>query len=173
MEGDQNERLQAELSLLEAMYPREATYNEMAREVKYSRTEGSMQLRLPDGYLVDQLPEMLSATVQKVDMRESLKQAVRFYEPGDEVLESIIWDFTELVRCSTGPNDLGVTSSVTQTTMNGESESESKCTIVIWLHHLLNTNKRKQALSPPSPDISGVTKPGYCRKSRSSRSLNR
>jgi hypothetical protein len=31
----------------------------------------------------------------------------------------------------------------------------------VWLHHLLNTNKRKQALSPPSPEVSGATKPGY------------
>jgi len=32
--------------------------------------------------------------------------------------------------------------------------------VIIWLHHLLNTNKRKQALSPPA-GVSGVTKPGY------------
>ena len=33
--------------------------------------------------------------------------------------------------------------------------------LIVWLHHLLNTNKRKQALSPSLPGVSGITKPGY------------
>ena len=35
--------------------------------------------------------------------------------------------------------------------------------MVIWLHHLLNTNKRKLALGPSreAASVSGLTRPGY------------
>jgi hypothetical protein len=46
------------------------------------------------------------------------------------------------------------------TTENGNNTSK---TVIVWLHHLLNTNKRKLALSPPpsATPVSGCTKPGY------------
>ena len=44
-----------------------------------------------------------------------------------------------------------------ETTDGSES---GDATVIVWLHHLLNTNKRKLALSP-DPSVSGITKPGY------------
>ncbi|KAI3326806.1 hypothetical protein HD806DRAFT_488260 [Xylariaceae sp. AK1471] len=59
-------------------------------------------------------------------------------------------------------------SATRQTTNQSTSETKgnnapTNRTVVIWLHHLLNTNKRKLALNPSMTGsrISGVTKPGY------------
>ena len=159
MPEDEDERLQAELSLLQAMYPDQVIWIEKAREVRYSVSEGSFQLRLPDGYLEDQRPDVLSATVGKVSVRDHLKQQIRSLNMGEEVLDSIVSVFTDLVESSVRSNASSTTSD--RGLGEGIGEKSHKATIVVWLHHLLNTNKRKQALAPPSPEVSGITKPGY------------
>jgi hypothetical protein len=40
-------------------------------------------------------------------------------------------------------------------------QDDAKQTTIVWLHHLLNTNKRKLALSPTDHAVSGISKPGY------------
>ena len=156
MSTDDDTRLLAELSLLEAMYPGQAVFDERAREVRYTAPDASLQLRLPDGYLVDQLPEVLQARKGKSDIREAVRRFMSTScEVGTEGLDSILLDFNEL--CSSIDNG-------TPPQREGEDaagDDEAKATIVVWLHHLLNTSKRKQALSPPSPRVSGLSKPGY------------
>ena len=157
MSNEEDECLHAELSLLETMYPDQVVFDEKAREVKYSSDKGSFHLRLPNGYLVDELPEVLAASFGRRDLREQLKHSVRGCDSGVEVLDAIISSFNEILELCLAPpsgEDHGEPKPVSH-------EDSSKVTIVVWLHHLLNTNKRKQALSPPSPGVSGVTKPGY------------
>ncbi|KAK5119501.1 hypothetical protein LTR85_007601 [Meristemomyces frigidus] len=154
--AEQDDRLAAELSLLEAIYPEQLEYHEKGREISY-RTEGaSLQLRLPNEYLADALPEVLSASAGKTDLRERVKQRIAELDAGEEVLDSVMLAFNELA-------EMEAHSVQTREEANGarEPEHEGQATVLVWLHHLLNTNKRKQALSPSSPDLSGVTKPGY------------
>ena len=156
MSVTQHDRLHAEVSLLEAMYPDQVNFDEKASEIRYHSDRGSFQLRLPHGYLHDQLPEVLSARSGHIDLRENLKQHTQGCPRGVEVLDFVVSSFIETLEHLT-----------TDETSDGQSGSlpvsdadSSKVTIVVWLHHLLNTNKRKQAISP-SPGVSGVTKPGY------------
>ncbi|KAK3052745.1 hypothetical protein LTR09_006228 [Extremus antarcticus] len=157
MSLEQDERLQNEISLLEAMYPDQVAYNSKTRELKYTMDNSSFALRLPAGYLQDSLPEVLSASVGKVDQREQLRQQVKTLGPGEEVLDSIITASTELSETAA----IGEHSRLLEASQATDASASSRATIVVWLHHLLNTNKRKLALSPPSSDVSGVTKPGY------------
>lgn len=154
--ADQDDRLAAELSLLSAIYPEQLHYHEKGREVNY-RTEGaSLQVRLPDRYLADALPEVLSASAGKADLRGTLKQRIAEYDTGEEVLDSVVLAFNELVDAEAHGVQVQ-----DQANSGHESQHEGEATVIVWLHHLLNTNKRKQALSPSSPDVCGVTKPGY------------
>lgn len=155
---NQDDRLATELALLESMYPDQIRYSEKAREVSYRSPVGNFTLRLPSGYLASELPEVLSANAGSTDLRERLKQQLKGCDEGEEVLDSIVLSFIQLAEAAEE-----------QTAANGirhgpgtqENALEGKATVIVWLHHLLNTNKRKQALSPPLPGVSGVTKPGY------------
>ncbi|KAK3718004.1 hypothetical protein LTR37_005430 [Vermiconidia calcicola] len=149
MSPEQVERLRDELSLLEAMYPAQVIYVEKGSEVKYSSDAGYFQLRLPEGYLANELPEVISARSARTDLRGQLKQHVQACSLGEEIIDSVITAFNELAE------------SCAQTHDQTNQGDLGKATVVVWLHHLLNTNKRKQALSPPSPEVSGLTKPGY------------
>lgn len=157
MSLDLNERLQSEIELLEAMYTEQMSFNKKARELKYWDATRSFTLRIPDGYLVDELPDVLSASCGKLDQRERLKQRVSDMPRGEEVLDSIVIAFSDLANAETEAEN----SAVTNGKASAVHEPAKKATIVVWLHHLLNTNKRKQALSPFSSAVSGVTKPGY------------
>ncbi|KAK1811328.1 hypothetical protein LTR12_014316 [Friedmanniomyces endolithicus] len=155
--ADQEERINTELSLLQTMYPDQVQYSAKAREMKYRSAAGAFALRLPSGYLSQSadLPEVLSASAGNKDLREPLKQQVASLLAGEEMLDSIVSAFDELAE-----------EAVKQPPVESGSDNESgkkidsKATVVVWLHHLLNTNKRKLALSP-TPGVSGVTKPGY------------
>ncbi|KAK3068244.1 hypothetical protein LTR53_014355 [Teratosphaeriaceae sp. CCFEE 6253] len=156
----EHDRISIEVSLLESMYPDQMQYNAKAREVKYASTAGSFVLRLPTGYLQDELPEVLSASAGRVDLREPLKKQIEACAVGEEVLDSIISAFGDLAE--------EADHAMAERVAKGDSvpnskaaQAQSHATIVVWLHHLLNTNKRKLALSPASPHVSGVTKPGY------------
>ena len=157
------DRLQAELELLEAMYPEAISFLPKAREVKYVHADpsGTLVLRLPDLYPAVSLPEAITATGPRwEDLRSATKDAIAGLQlaPGEEVLDAIILSFQELLASCVPSNPM-------QGEQTGDArEKEQSRTVVIWLHHLLNTNKRKLALNPsisgPQP-ISGLTKPGY------------
>ncbi|KAK4549002.1 hypothetical protein LTR36_008775 [Oleoguttula mirabilis] len=154
--AEEDDRLAAELSLLDAIYPDQVQYHEKGREVSYRTESGSFQLRLPDEYLASALPEVLSASAGKTDLRGKLKQRISEYDTGEEVLDSIVLAFNEIAEAAEASSEARK-----QADGAHAGDHEGKATIIVWLHHLLNTNKRKQALSPSSPDVSGVTKPGY------------
>ena len=157
MSADKDERLQSEISLLEAMYPEQVTFDSKAREMRFNSEKASFTLRLPAGYLDEELPDVISASFGRHDGREILKRSITQCPVGEEVLDSIITSFNELSE-----SDQFSAGMVLESDNSKESYGSSgKATVIVWLHHLLNTNKRKQALSPPSPDVSGITKPGY------------
>lgn len=160
MSSDQDGRIQSEISLLEAMYPEQVSFDTAAREVKYSTKDYSFSLRLPSGYLVDELPEIISANIRRIDARQQLKDTITACNPGEEVLDSIISKFIESAELQLMKEEMSRDESSNQGNLRSASGNE-KATVIVWLHHLLNTNKRKQALSPASEEVSGITKPGY------------
>ena len=153
MTSEHDERLSIELELLQSIYPDQVTFIAKGRELNYTSESGSLNLRLPDGYLQDSLPEVISANTGRHDLRDQVKQQVQQCEDGEEILDAIINDFIEM--CSTT-----VSEEVADPRAVRTANDETKATIIVWLHHLLNTNKRKLALHPAAP-VSGITKPGY------------
>lgn len=167
------DRLEAELELLQAMYPEAISFSPKAREVKYVHVTtpdmpaSTLILRLPDLYPTEGVPEVLSASgPQREDLRSSAKEAVSNLGllPGEEVLDAIILSFQDILQSralllSEGQDKARNGSS----RQDGDADDEQFRTVVIWLHHLLNTNKRKLALNPTmaGSQINGMTKPGY------------
>lgn len=163
------ERLRNELELLEAMYPGCIAFDSKGRELKYSPTsegnsltKGVLVLRLPDHYPAKGLPDIITAKdARGLDARTQVSSA--FSElavvEGEEALDAFILAFQDFVNESAGdppPQDAVIT-------RGEDKKKQARKTVVIWLHHLLNTNKRKLALSP-GPDggsVSGLTRPGY------------
>ncbi|KAI0025056.1 hypothetical protein F4780DRAFT_410403 [Xylariomycetidae sp. FL0641] len=175
-DGDAASRLRAELELLEAMYPDAITFSDHTREVKYTHSPGSgpsasLVLRLPEDYPASgSPPDIISATGPgKADLRSAMKEAVAAtaaLSSGEEMLDAVIASFQDLL---VAPKPGGVDErddtgrAIQPPTAVQDTTPHSYRTVVVWLHHLLNTNKRKLALNPsfqPS-DIAGITKPGY------------
>ena len=75
-----------------------------------------------------------------------------------EVLDLILQSFSELVEQGS-PKKPSIESKAKSTPIPPSPEK----TVIIWLHHLLATSKRKLALHPSISFnlISGITKPGY------------
>jgi len=154
------ERRVTEIELLKAMYP-ELEWNEQRQELKYT-TEGgaSILIRVPNDYPGTNLPTLISAVHKdKTDLRTLMKSKIDdLHLPLDEeIIDEIVQAFEELLQMhvdAVHQHDDGETMDV------GRSKYK---TVIVWLHHLLNTNKRKLALHPTldAEKITGLTKPGY------------
>lgn len=163
MDSPTPSRLENELALLTAMYPDATTHHPASSELKYTSPAGAggvLHLRLPSDYPDSAtLPDVISAVdASKTDLRTRTTAAVHALNlpRGEEVLDAIISAFDGVLE------DGGVECSLASSGQDGATgeDADAKKTVVVWLHHLLNTNKRKLALSPPS-GVSGLTKPGY------------
>lgn len=151
-------RLDTELDLLHAMYPDQIAFVEKSRELKFSQDSSSLLLRLPATYPVSGSPDVISATdSSKTDIRDKIRRSVKelALEDGVEALDAIIAAFLQILE-----NDNAEAVPSAKGDANDAAESQEHKTVVIWLHHLLNTNKRKLALSPAA-SVNGLTKPGY------------
>jgi hypothetical protein len=157
---EHDDRLEAELALLESMYPEQVSFSSKAREVSYKSEHGGLMLRLPSGYLKYELPEVLSASAGHSDLRAQVKNRISESTVGEEVLDSIILAFDELAS-TTVDQAVEAFASGPRHSLQDQQVAQDPTTMIVWLHHLLNTNKRKQALSPPSASVCGVVKPGY------------
>ena len=173
-----SERLQAELDLLTAMYPDSITFNPTSLEIHFkpdsASTGAKLVLRLPDTYPDHGgAPEVVLATgSQKQDLRQQLSKACKTIHDdlggGGEVLDAIFLHFTDIIAQSHTNTHNGADQHSSPSTSYPASK-----TVIIWLHHLLATSKRKLALHPsnfphpshhpniPANTISGITKPGY------------
>ncbi|KAH9989594.1 hypothetical protein F4779DRAFT_259959 [Xylariaceae sp. FL0662B] len=166
-------RFQTELDLLFAMYPNAVAFSSKARELQYvhppnsdnTSSKARLLLRIPDTYPVFDSAEIISATgPQKEDLRTATRAMFESLNApaGEEVLDVLLLAFQEVVSLREsavhGGND-----QVAGHARENEDISTGHKTVIIWLHHLLNTNKRKLALNPSRSDsnISGITKPGY------------
>ncbi|KAH6620116.1 hypothetical protein C7974DRAFT_316623 [Boeremia exigua] len=148
-------RLDNEIELLTAIYPDQATYSPKSRELKFTQEHATLQLRIPDTYPETGFPDVIGATdAAKHDLRTQTKTVVQALNlpEGEEALDAIIAAFQQVV------SERVETSSVTSAKHDKTTDCNAKKTVIIWLHHLLNTNKRKLCLSPA---FSGITKPGY------------
>lgn len=149
------ERLNDELIAIRCIYPEEVEWREKNREFVYRSTDGraSFVLRIPDSYLLGELPEVITANAGKTDLRDHLQNTVKSLDPTAEVLDALLEDFLQASR----PD-------ATETQIEDKEEhadASAKATVAVWLHHLLNTNKRKQVITPASDEVSGWSKPGY------------
>ena len=158
-------RQEAELALLAAMYPGSLDWNGQRRELTYRTEEGGvLTLRLPDDYPEKSTPQLVTATGKnKTDLRDLARSRMVALEnhPDEETLDAIIQAFDELVK-QRAQTSQETGHPVDQ--LNGKNTSKPAFkTVVVWLHHLLNTNKRKLALNPSinSGAVKGITKPGY------------
>lgn len=153
-------RLNAELELLEAMYPGQTRHNSKAHEFSFKHESATLQLRLPETYPDAGQPDVVGATdASKVDMRNQTKSAIKELGlfDGEEALDAIVAAFHQLLEVrSTSTSDERLLSDVNSIKNIGSDASK---TVIIWLHHLLALTKRKMAISPA--DIAGITKPGY------------
>ncbi|KAI1419695.1 hypothetical protein F5Y12DRAFT_776695 [Xylaria sp. FL1777] len=167
------DRLETELDLLLAMYPESLSFSPEARELKYSlcddessaKSPAVLMLRLPDTYPLAGFPEVISATGHhKEDLRSAAKDVFcSIGDPaGEEVLDALLLAFRDLVISRESPHQATTMQAIGQSESRG-TDALANRTVIIWLHHLLNTNKRKLALNPSMAGvkISGVTKPGY------------
>ncbi|KAJ8116621.1 hypothetical protein OPT61_g1995 [Boeremia exigua] len=150
-------RLDNEIELLTAIFPDQITYSSRSRELKFTQEHATLQLRIPDAYPGSGLPDVLGATdAAKYDIRTQTKAAVQALNlpAGEEALDAIISAFQQVVseRVETASNK-PIAAAPSDTL-----DANTSKTVIIWLHHLLNTNKRKLCLSPA---FSGITKPGY------------
>ncbi|KAH7381623.1 hypothetical protein BKA66DRAFT_120488 [Pyrenochaeta sp. MPI-SDFR-AT-0127] len=156
MSGPEMDRLEMEMELLEAMFPDQTTLNIKSREFRFSDGTASLLLRLPQGYPATGFPDVIFATdTAKNDLRAHIRAAVKELglAEGDEALDAIIAAFQQTLKAN---------QSSQEPRTNAIGDTTTKCkskTVIVWLHHLLNTNKRKLALSPTN--LSGLTKPGY------------
>lgn len=158
MEDDQD-RLVAELMLLEATYPDQISYDTHARELKFNGDHhSSLSLRIPQDYPSVSLPEILSATgPAKLDLRQELRKRTHAIQPGEEVLDIFVNAIQELVTTQAQSANAKPASAAKP---QDQPPDQGFLTIIIWLHHLLATSKRKLAIAP-GPAVAGITKPGY------------
>lgn len=163
--ANNGERLQAELELLVAMYPDEFSYQEHLQEVMYSDDHGKLTLRLSASYPSDARPEVIDASskgAHKTDLRSRMKRAVEDLPDAEEALDAIIAQFLEVItELEAKSADTAEPSDNMQADTLVDGTSQKQRTTIVWLHHLLNTSKRKQALAPSDVNLSGISKPGY------------
>lgn len=159
------DRQDTEIGLLETMYPEQLDWNQSRKELKYSGNSGAtLTLRLPEDYPANAGPMLVSALDgSKRDLRDLTRNKIAALNlpSNEEVLDTIIQAFEDLIDDGDRADSVGdMPSDLALET--GAIHRTSK-TVVIWLHHLLNTNKRKLATTPStrSTDITGITKPGY------------
>ena len=180
-------RLETELALLQQMYPDHITFNSKSRDFKYTSPNSpnaTLVLRLPQNYPVDEEePQIISASDRaRNDIRNKIQEAfdtIGSDEQGSEILDVLVHHFEEVAVEAMQANLAAVSDEQSDSTNRKGVESGMKSvsqpkTVIIWTHHLLNTSKRKLAITPSYStirvadhgqlvpvDISGITKPGY------------
>jgi len=148
-----SDRLVAELALLSTMYPDEVHYDSHSHELSYASSGAKLTLRLPATYPDRALPTVITAQTATQDARDALAGYIRTCPGDEEVLDAIIQHFI----------GLGTSSPAVDTSSTAPEDPAppiQQRTVAIWLHHLLNTAKRKAALHAPA-GVAGVTRPGY------------
>lgn len=160
---ENQDRLATEVDLIRAMYSDNISYQESAGELTYSSEWGTLRLRLSTNYPSSDQPEIVLANdSHKRELRGPLTTCVSSRSASEESLDVYIAAFIELAsQVQATMSEQETLDKVTNTKNASNDAEELQKTVVIWLHHLLNTSKRKQALASEYPSISGISKPGY------------
>ncbi|KAF2761859.1 hypothetical protein EJ05DRAFT_187037 [Pseudovirgaria hyperparasitica] len=161
-EDEQSTRVAVETSLLESMYPDSIQFDTNLQDLTYTTLHAKLIVRLPSTYPASSPPDIISAFTKgthHVDLRSQMKGAVARLPVGEEILDSVIAAFDRLVEESV--HDSTGLDPISRASGDESADEHGKKTVLIWLHHLLNTSKRKQALASADAAISGVSKPGY------------
>lgn len=157
------ERQQAEVALLEAMYPEQVTWYSSRSELQYKSGSGPvLTLRLPANYPEAEKPTVLTAVGadnRDISAQTKAKLKASKLPLGDEAVDAILQGFEDVL-------EEGARAAEAEAKPKASRDLSTQVmfrTVIIWLHHLLNTNKRKLATHPSSAaaNIVGVTKPGY------------
>lgn len=159
--GGDEERCKMELDLIQAMYPSEVSFNSASREVTCAiqddtKPQAKLSLRLPDDYPSKSQPIIISALVGSNDVRKDIKAAINDLPAGEEALDAALNTFQRLAA-----DQPGVVAEEKDVAREETNEPDQSLTVIVWLHHLLSTTKRKTILAPPGNGVSGVSKPGY------------
>ena len=172
-----NGRLGDEVSLLEAMYSADLlSFDVKTREISFSPSPEAgarLKIRLPADYPGGtHYPQVIQAyDASKHDIWKQMDTAIsalRWDRPeaeDDEVgesLDQIIETFIDLFKASQLDLERGHVGMTAERAIVDDDVTHK--TIIIWLHHLLATSKRKLALHPSSSrpgTVIGITKPGY------------
>jgi hypothetical protein len=163
-QDERNQRREAEIALLLAMYPSDITWHEQRREIIYKpETGGSLILRIPDDYPGEFQPTIIEALDRNKDeIRDIVRKRIDGLglSTGEEILDAIIQAFDEI---TSELQEALEESNVANDNSKDPGSNNTYKTMIVWLHHLLNTNKRKLALTPSinMGQLSGITKPGY------------
>ncbi|KAF1934383.1 uncharacterized protein M421DRAFT_415416 [Didymella exigua CBS 183.55] len=160
MSDETPSRLENEIELLTAIFPDQATYCPRSRELKFIQDQATLHLRIPDSYPDSGQPDILGAIdASKHDIRTETKAAVAVLNlpVGEEALDAMIAAFQAIISDRLETSSIASAKS-TRSVSEVHADRNAKKTVIIWLHHLLNTNKRKLCLSP---SFAGITKPGY------------
>lgn len=159
-EDSDSSRLENEVSLLEAMYPFEFSFNRKRREVTFKPSEGvKLCLRIPEGYPSCASPDIITASCSTDEIRNEIRRAIDDAPAGEESLDLLLTTFQDLVSAAKEEADHAFHGSAQSSISQLGAERSS--TVIVWLHHLLSTTKRKAILAPPATSVSGISKPGY------------
>ena len=159
-------RREAEISLLQAMYPDNVQWNNGREELTYSTADGvTLTVRVSGDYPGRSRPVLVSAfDSDKTDLRDLTRSRIEELnlQPDEEILDSVVQAFEEAVKDHASRTTAIDSSSPNPDPVPSAQGMKFK-TVIVWLHHLLNTNKRKLALNPSlAPEtVAGVTKPGH------------
>jgi hypothetical protein len=166
-QGSSDERLDLELELLRSMYPDTFFFDAKAREISFSVNQQSndkLVLRLGPSYPTQGSPEIISArNATGTDLRQQMKKLVQkaCASTGDpdspgEVLDAVIAEYMDIAGSGEIDDHERLVSSASE-------QRDTPKTVIIWLHHLLATGKRKLAIHPTvsADKVRGLTKPGY------------
>lgn len=154
---ENEERLANEVALVQAMYPEQITWDPHSGDMTFKGENSLLVLRLQDDYLTTGRPVVITATAGKRDISGELKKRmIQDLGSGEEVLDAAVVIFDELVA----DHELEASGEGLEQPAATDKVEGGDATVIVWLHHLMNTNKRKIALAP-AESVSGITKPGY------------
>jgi hypothetical protein len=152
------------------MYPDTLFFDAKAREMSFSvdqQSNDKLVLRLGPSYPTRGAPEIISArNATGTDLRQQMKKLVHeaCASTGDpdnpgEVLDAVILEYMGIA----GPGETDDHEGVVSPAKPASEQQDTPKTVIIWLHHLLATGKRKLAIHPSlsAGKIRGLTKPGY------------
>lgn len=162
------ERLHIEIELLESMYPNNISFRPQDNDVTFTSpgpttTNATLRINLASTYPTSSLPTIISATDhERRDIKGTIVEKTKDLEVGEEIIDAYIEAFNCAltdISDQTSLHQSGEQVFSTTSTSAVAPVAEYK-TVIVWLHHLLNTSKRQQVLAPDY-SISGVSKPGY------------